>query len=728
MHHVFISYSRRDAAWALDLRALLEEQAVRTWLDQRDIPVSVPWLAEVTEAIEDAALFLVCDSPHWTASVPCRAEDDVADRIGTPKIVVDVGAKAGAVATKVIASTKAVSAVSYPLRELHAQAREWDRNGRAARLLASKAQRVRAAGCADRAGSLEKAFLAASARRAARRTTLLVGGVLVTVVTALAGSLLFAVRSRVDEGNAAQAAAYQRVVDARAEVAKDPYFGLRMARSLGGNESAMHADLLEGVLATPVPDDAFDVAATRFAQTPIGDDVVVEDGRGGRWSRLKNVRTATPSAAVVNRAPLPYGIELDGEVVVITRRGALYRKVQVPGARRTFAVSPDGRWLAVGENTAVSVVDIEAGTVRRRLVGAPGAVSDLAWSADGTRVWAVTGTKVVSWRWTTGRLLVNEPGQWFQAVLPADNTEHVWLVTRGGELRLISLRDGETTRVIKTDDSTVIAAGGNGRIAVLMGFDHNSLVNLADGTLRRFELPEDCSKRAGGVSVNADSVAIPCKGKDVQIVSLAEGRVTRAVQVQGRGAGAATITDRGNVVVGGLDGEVFWSDKDSTTSRTLLTNVCGVSMNAILLPTKENRIAPIGDGAAQIGCGWIARSVDGEWEWNTNVVGAPSENRHPSISLAALSGAFAPAGEGFVVGFADGSLVMQPSDNLAPSRIIRDVVGGVRSVLFVGDTLYVASREGVLQAIPWCGGCLTNASLAREAAAMADRAAALGLG
>jgi hypothetical protein len=431
---------------------------------------------------------------------------------------------------------------------------------------------------------------------------------------------------------------------------------------------------------------------------------------------------------VVNRAPLPYGIELDGEVVVVRQRVVLHRKVQVPGARRIFAVSPDGRWLAVGENTAVSVIDIEAGTVRRRMVGAPGTVSDLAWSADGRRVWAVTGTKVVSWRWTTGRLLVNEPGQWFQAVLPADSADHVWLVTRGGELRRISLRDGMTTRVIKTDAGPVVTAGGNARIAVVMGFNHNSLVNLADGTLRRLELPEDCGKRAGGVSVNADSVAIPCKGKDVQVVSLAEGRVTRVVQVPGRGAGAATITDRGNVVIGGLDGEVFWSDKDSTTAGILLTNICGVSMNAVLVPPNENRIAPIGDGAAQIGCGKIARSVDGKWEWNTNMPGAPSGNRHPSISLAALSGAFAPAGEGFAVGYADGSLVIQPSDNLAPSRIIRDVVGGVRSVLFVGDTLYVASREGVLQAIPWCGECLTNASMAREAAAMADRAAALGIG
>ncbi|MGW6930979.1 hypothetical protein ACWGE0_13015 [Lentzea sp. NPDC054927] len=55
---------------------------------------------------------------------------------------------------------------------------------------------------------------------------------------------------------------------------------------------------------------------------------------------------------------------------------------------------------------------------------------------------------------------------------------------------------------------------------------------------------------------------------------------------------------------------------------------------------------------------------------------------------------------------------------------LEDHPGRVRG----GDTLYVASREGVVQAIPWCGGCLTNAAMARETATMADRAAVLGLG
>lgn len=99
----------------------------------------------------------------------------------------------------------------------------------------------------------------------------------------------------------------------------------------------------------------------------------------------------------------------------------------------------------------------------------------------------------------------------------------------------------------------MIAAGGNGRIAVVLGLGHNSLVNLTDGTLRRFELPEDCGRRAGGVSVNADSAVIPGKGK------------------------------------GGLNGEVFWSDKDSTTTKTLLTNICGVSTNAVLARTGIRR-------------------------------------------------------------------------------------------------------------------------------------------
>ncbi|MCE7000410.1 hypothetical protein LZG04_37175 [Saccharothrix sp. S26] len=714
-----------------DLRAVLAEREVRTWLDQRDISVSVPWIDEVTEAIEDATLFLVCDSPFWATSGPCAAEDAVAAGSGTARVVVTVGQRVHDVATEVIAALRTVPAESYPLRELHAQARAWHAAGRPNRLLASKEQHVRSGSHVAVAAPLDRAFLAASSRRHTRRRAALFMGVLIAVVAVLFGVLLVVVRSTVERNNAQQAAAYRRVLQAKAEIARDPYRGLRIASGLGDNESAIQADLLRGVLATPVPDDAFDlpVPAARFATTPIGADVSVEDVSHGVWSRAASAgerRTANQGPAGTGRASSPYTVSLDGEVVTVWSEGKVHRKVQVSGARPVFAVSPDARWLAVGSGSGASVVDVEAGALRRELIGAPVEVADLAWSADGTRLWAAAGTKVVSWRWTTGAVLVNEPRSWFQGVLPARSGDHAWLVERLGTLRLVSLRDGTITREIHVDD-TVVAVGGNATTAVIRGLAGNWLVDLGDGSARRFELPANCGARAGNLSLDADVALLPCDDS-VAVVSLADGRIARTVHVTGHGPGAATITGRGDIVIGGRDGEVYWIEHGSDAVRTLMTNLCGVSMTAVLVPQEEDRIAPIGVGSAQIGCSRVARMIDGDWEWNTNVGAAPTEGTRPSLTLAALSGTFSPSGFAFAVGYADGSVVIQPSDNLAPIVTVQDVAGGVRSMLLIEDTLYVASRAGILQAIPWCEKCLSNAALAQQAAGAFSRATALGLG
>ncbi|MEJ2858048.1 MULTISPECIES: toll/interleukin-1 receptor domain-containing protein [unclassified Saccharothrix] len=731
MHHVFISYSRRDEDWVLGLRAVLVERGVRTWLDKRDIPVSAPWLDEVTEAIKDAALFLVCHSPYWTASQPCAAEAAVASEVGIQQVVVAVGGRRRDAADNVITALRTVPPVSYPLRELDAQARGWQAAGRPARLLASKQQQVRSARFADAASPLGRAFLAASARRHTRRKTAVFTGVLITVVAVLFGMLLVAARSALDWNNEQQVGVYRRVVEAKVEIARDPYRGLRTASRLGDNESGIQADLLQGVLSTPVPDDAFDVpaAATGFATTPIGSDVLVKDVNQRTWSRAASAgekRTADPGPEGTGRAPSPYTASFDGHVVTVWSRGQIHRKVHVPDARSVFAVSPDARWLAISSGSAVSVVDVEAGAVRRKMIGAPTEIGDLAWSADGNRIWATAGPKVVSWRWTTGTVLVNEPTRWFQAILPADSAHQAWLVERQGSLRLVSLQNGQTAREIRVDD-TVIAVGGNGTTVIIRGLTANWLVRLADGATRRFELPSTCSRRAGNLTLDTEVAVLPCDDS-VVVVSLANGQVTRTVRVGGQGPGAATITKSGNVVIGGIDGEVFWNDRGSDGTRTLMTNLCGVDIAAVLVPPAEDQIVPIGTGAAQIGCARVARVVDGDWQWNTNLGAAPSHGTRPSLSLAALAGTFSPSGKAIAIGYADGSLVMQPTENLGPTVTVWDIAGGVRSVLLIDSTLYVASRHGILQAIPWCDTCLTNAALAQQAATMANRAAALGLG
>lgn len=71
---VFISYSRKDAAFRERLQELLAAAGRRPWVDAKDIPLTSKWLAEIEGAIEASHTFLFIISPDSIASEVCRAE------------------------------------------------------------------------------------------------------------------------------------------------------------------------------------------------------------------------------------------------------------------------------------------------------------------------------------------------------------------------------------------------------------------------------------------------------------------------------------------------------------------------------------------------------------------------------------------------------------------------------------------------------------------------------
>lgn len=74
MANVFISYSRRDIAFASLLNQGLEEQGFTTWVDWQDIPPSTEWLKEIFAAIEQADVFLYVLSNKSINSETCKME------------------------------------------------------------------------------------------------------------------------------------------------------------------------------------------------------------------------------------------------------------------------------------------------------------------------------------------------------------------------------------------------------------------------------------------------------------------------------------------------------------------------------------------------------------------------------------------------------------------------------------------------------------------------------
>jgi WD40 repeat protein len=90
---VFISYSRKDKAFAERFTGALEKGHLETWIDWEDIPPTADWMDQVHKGIEQADAFLCLLSPDSAASSVCWQEVDHAVENGKrllPIVVRDV--------------------------------------------------------------------------------------------------------------------------------------------------------------------------------------------------------------------------------------------------------------------------------------------------------------------------------------------------------------------------------------------------------------------------------------------------------------------------------------------------------------------------------------------------------------------------------------------------------------------------------------------------------------
>ena len=74
MSDVFISYSRKDIAFARLIRESLQECQVDTWIDWDRIPVGERWWPEICEAIQNANVFMFIISQNSIGSKVCKEE------------------------------------------------------------------------------------------------------------------------------------------------------------------------------------------------------------------------------------------------------------------------------------------------------------------------------------------------------------------------------------------------------------------------------------------------------------------------------------------------------------------------------------------------------------------------------------------------------------------------------------------------------------------------------
>lgn len=745
MHHVFVSYSRTDAEWVMALTERLETAGNATWLDQRDIPMTLPWFEQIGEAIAAADLFLICDSPASRESANCGAEARLAFEAGKRSLEVTVG---GDLTRAAIAVARAVDGLDRSDRartELAALARGWDRGGRErGALISARARRRLQAEIAPQpgVGQLEREFLKASRKRARQRTAISALIAVAAVISTLAALAFDAAVDQYEATNDRVAAASTEALAALRRIADDPYSGLAAAGSRGQTESATDAVVITEALSTGVPEDAFRVpaGAWRFATAEIGSEVAVLDAAGRVFSRgayERDRRRARPAGRVAagggeaGDASPGWSLALapGGSGVDVLRDGHLWRRVDLPLRPQVLALSPDRRELAAASGGWAVIADLRLGRVRTELSGALGPIRDLAWSNDGGRLWALGERLVVAWDSRDGEVLLNRPGQRFEALLPgAAGT--AWAVSGDGALQRFEVDGGRWLETLRVDDE-IHAGGGasDGSVAALSGERGLWIVPL-DGDPPRLLSLGKC--RPGRPAfAGPRTLYLPCINADLLRISVPAMEIERRIRVSPIGVFAVRPLPGSDVVLAsdtlsGLFAVRGDGDRDGPgESRTIARGECGGAIKRIAVDPAGQVVAPVGSGTGYIGCVGVG-IFEGDnpndrsaWDFSPLLDDAGS--------ALAEAAAVSRDGEVFAYGYSDGTVILHPTDNLDPDRTVTTVIGEIRDMhATADDDLLVATADGIVQRLPLCGRCLSNRAMAKLARVRLERGVEIG--
>lgn len=698
MHHVFISYSRTDADWVNRLAQRLETAGNPIWLDQRDIPMTLPWFEQIGDAIAAADVFLICDSPASRESANCGAETRLAFEAEKPTVEVTVGEDLTAAAGGVTRARAGLHPSHRARTELAVLARDWDRGGRERSALISARERRRLSGqivAQPRVGSLEQAFLKASRRRARRRKTI---SALILAVVGLSILAAFGVDAAVEqyeEANDRLGAAYSHTNRALREIAEDPYAGLAEAAALGQNESATDAEVITGALGIPVPVAAFRVSA----------------GDG-----LEKGEEDPPPGWRLETRP-------DSSVVDVFREDVLWRRVAFSQPPRALALSPDGRELAAAAGSFAEIADLRLGRVRTELSGAVGPIRNLAWSTDGARLWALGRGLAVSWDARDGEVLLNLPEERFEALLPSGEGM-AWVVGESGLLRRFDVDSGRVLATLRVPDEVNSGGGApDGSVAALSGERGLWIVPL-DGAAPRLVPMGECSL---GRPVFADPATfyLPCIGGDLLRMSARTAEIERRIRVSPIGVFAVRPLPRSDVLLASDTLSGLFAVRADGKGKEIFRGGCGGSITRIAVDSGGRVVAPVGSGTGFAGC--LRRGVlDGEDPGDPSAWTFDALN-DPSRSALAEAAAVSAGGDVFAYGYSDGTVILHPTVNILPALTVTNVIGEIRDMYASGDDqLLVATAGGILQRLPLCGRCLSNRSLAKLARARLQRGLKLG--
>ncbi|MDX6581649.1 MAG: hypothetical protein QOI10_833 [Solirubrobacterales bacterium] len=734
MSDLFLSYSRRDDAFARHLHEALGAADQDVWADWEDIAPTADWMATIYEAIEDADAFVYVISPDSVGSEICGRELAHAAGLNKriipllrtavdPKLVPEPAARHqwigfssdegfDAAVTELMAAL--ATDLEWAASHTHwlQRARDWDDGGREkSKLLRGTDLRAAEGWLSEQRPdrtpqptALQSEYVGVSRRAAARRQRVGMIGVVAALVIAIALAAVALVQR--NEANNQKRLAQEQTREAQSQALA------ASAGSLGHSDTALSVRLAAAAVRTS--STAHTQATLRRSLAGVGDALLLSGGDGVVWS-VAYSPDATQLATAGD----------DGSVRIWdAETGQQLQELRTGSTVLDVAFSTDGRQVATAsEDGSIRVFGAASGERLKRL-DANGAAVAVAFSPNGQGLASANTRGVVRvFNLASGNFARRKFGDVAYDLAFSPSGGRLAVATAEGLRVFDTNRNGRELQRPRTDEAIFgVAFSPDGRqIAVTPDAGGAEILQAATGRLVR-ALPGELGSLSVAFSPDGDAIAIMTRAPGtVQVRAVATGELLATL----RGHTAAITglqfsPDGARLATASRDGTARVWDRPREPGRTPAGQGGGVddvaySPDGTLLAIGGDRSAQIFDAndvrvqemRDDVGVSAVAFSPDG-----ARLVTA-SRGRTASVweigtgdRLGVLRGhdrrvrdaAFSPDGAKIVTASADRTARIWSADSGERFLTVHPG-GGVDAVAYSpdGDLIATGSRYGPVQ-------------------------------